>query len=189
MNPVSGTNLRDLKSNCSSRIISWSRNQGWSWATMKLYICDWVYFNTQEPKISAIMLTNAESEVQERIGCQKMILLTMSYWPSYHMIQSWPSVFFGHFSSHNDLPWNIRKFIHNKIHTVNFTYDLRNISPWSRSAWSHTDLNRLKQGRVGAQVSLWVFWLSEISWPYNLWLGKDLGGWQQDEGRPNQVLS
>ncbi|TRY62028.1 hypothetical protein TCAL_01500 [Tigriopus californicus] len=57
-------------------------------------------------------------------------------------------------SSHNDLPWNIRKFIHNKIHTVNFTYDLRNISPWSRSAWSHTDLNRLKQGRVGAQ--LWV---------------------------------
>lgn len=55
---------------------------------------------------------------------------------------------------HNDLPWNIRKFIHNKIHTVNFTYDLRNISPWSRSAWSHTDLNRLKQGRVGAQ--LWV---------------------------------
>ena len=56
-------------------------------------------------------------------------------------------------SRHNDLPWNIRKFIHNKLHTVNFTYDLRNISPWSKSQWSHTDLNRLKQGRVGAQVN------------------------------------
>ncbi len=57
-------------------------------------------------------------------------------------------------SRHNDLPWNIRKFIHNQLHQVNFTYDLRNISPWSKSQWSHTDLNRLKQGRVGAQF--WV---------------------------------
>ena len=57
-------------------------------------------------------------------------------------------------SRHNDLPWNIRKFIHNKLKTVNFTYDLRNISPWSKSPWSHTDLNRLRQGMVGAQI--WV---------------------------------
>ena len=58
-------------------------------------------------------------------------------------------------SRHNDLPWNIRKFIHNQLQTVNLTYDLRNISPWSKSQWSHTDLNRLRQGRVGAQVSEW----------------------------------
>lgn len=58
------------------------------------------------------------------------------------------------FSRHNDLPWNIRKFIHNQLHTVNFTYDLRNVSPWSTSKWSHTDLNRLRQGMVGAQM--WV---------------------------------
>ena len=55
---------------------------------------------------------------------------------------------------HNDLPWNIRKFIHNKLNTVNFTHDLRSVSPWSRSPWSHTDLKRLREGMVGAQ--LWV---------------------------------
>ena len=53
---------------------------------------------------------------------------------------------------HNDLPWNIRKFIHNKLNTVNFTHDLRSVSPWSESPWSHTDLKRLKEGMVGAQV-------------------------------------
>ena len=55
--------------------------------------------------------------------------------------------------SHNDLPWNIRKFIHNKLKTVNFTTDLRKVDPWSTSKWSHTDIPRLRKGMVGAQVS------------------------------------
>lgn len=34
-----------------------------------------------------------------------------------------------------------------------FDEDLRNVMPWARSHWSHTDLQRLKKGRVSAQVS------------------------------------
>lgn len=30
--------------------------------------------------------------------------------------------------------------------------DLKTVPPWSHSNWSHTDLNRLKKGRVSAQV-------------------------------------
>ena len=56
------------------------------------------------------------------------------------------------YSSHNDLPWNIRKFIHNKLHLVNLTTDLRMFKPWSDSVWSHTDLLRMNQGIVGGQV-------------------------------------
>ncbi|KAI9585915.1 hypothetical protein GQX74_001762 [Glossina fuscipes] len=53
---------------------------------------------------------------------------------------------------HNDLPWNIRKFLHNKLNDFNFNEDLRNVMPWARSHWSHTDLTRLKKGRVSAQA-------------------------------------
>ncbi|XP_063594370.1 dipeptidase 1-like [Penaeus indicus] len=58
---------------------------------------------------------------------------------------------------HNDLPWNIRKFMHNKLHSFNFTAELDQLRPWSRSSWSHTDLPRLREGRVGAQ-----FWVSYV---------------------------
>ncbi|CAK1603158.1 unnamed protein product [Parnassius mnemosyne] len=58
---------------------------------------------------------------------------------------------------HNDLPWNIRKFLHNRIKDFRFEEDLRTISPWATSSWSHTDLPRLKQGRVAAQ-----FWAAYV---------------------------
>lgn len=51
---------------------------------------------------------------------------------------------------HNDLPWNIRRFAHNRLEYVNFTDGLVN-DPWYKSPWSHTDLPRLKRGLVGAQ--------------------------------------
>ena len=54
---------------------------------------------------------------------------------------------------HNDLPWNIRKFVHNQLREFNFNADLRSVVPWSKSAWSHTDLLRLKRGMVGGQVN------------------------------------
>ncbi|KAK9510066.1 hypothetical protein O3M35_004932 [Rhynocoris fuscipes] len=53
---------------------------------------------------------------------------------------------------HNDLPWNIRKFVHNRLNEFRFGEDLRGVPPWSLSAWSHTDLQRLKAGQVSAQV-------------------------------------
>ena len=55
---------------------------------------------------------------------------------------------------HNDLPWNIRKFVHNKLDTVNFTHNLKYIDPWAKSRWSHTDIGRMVGGQIGCQVSL-----------------------------------
>ncbi|XP_058988302.1 dipeptidase 1-like isoform X1 [Musca domestica] len=52
---------------------------------------------------------------------------------------------------HNDLPWNIRKFLKNQLKDFHFAGDLRQVQPWSNSAWSHTDLRRLKEGMVSAQ--------------------------------------
>ncbi|XP_015431506.1 PREDICTED: dipeptidase 1 [Dufourea novaeangliae] len=54
---------------------------------------------------------------------------------------------------HNDLPWNIRKFLKNQLREFRFD-DLRDTQPWARSAWSHTDLRRLKEGMVAAQELL-----------------------------------
>ncbi|XP_073825273.1 uncharacterized protein isoform X1 [Musca autumnalis] len=58
---------------------------------------------------------------------------------------------------HNDLPWNIRKFLHNKLNDFNFNEDLREVAPWKVSQWSHTDLTRLKKGKVSAQ-----FWAAYV---------------------------
>ncbi|XP_063236741.1 dipeptidase 1-like [Bacillus rossius redtenbacheri] len=58
---------------------------------------------------------------------------------------------------HNDLPWNIRKFVHNQLREFNFAADLRSVTPWSKSAWSHTDLKRLRRGMVGGQ-----FWVAYV---------------------------
>ncbi|XP_069694827.1 dipeptidase 1-like isoform X1 [Periplaneta americana] len=58
---------------------------------------------------------------------------------------------------HNDLPWNIRKFLKNQLVNFRFAEDLRDMSPWSRSSWSHTDLLRLREGMVAAQ-----FWSAYV---------------------------
>ncbi|XP_023703746.1 dipeptidase 1 [Cryptotermes secundus] len=58
---------------------------------------------------------------------------------------------------HNDLPWNIRKFVHNQLRDFKFNEDLRSVAPWSKSAWSHTDLLRLRRGMVGGQ-----FWAAYV---------------------------
>lgn len=55
---------------------------------------------------------------------------------------------------HNDLPWNVRKFVHNQLGEVNLSSDLGRVDPWARSDWSHTDIPRLRAGLVGAQVNL-----------------------------------
>lgn len=58
---------------------------------------------------------------------------------------------------HNDLPWNIRNFVHNQLAEFEFDKDLRQVVPWSKSAWSQTDLPRLRQGMVGGQVGSRIF--------------------------------
>lgn len=57
---------------------------------------------------------------------------------------------------HNDLPWNIRNFVHNQLAEFDFDKDLRQVAPWSKSAWSQTDLVRLRQGMVGGQVIILI---------------------------------
>ncbi|XP_034938112.1 dipeptidase 1 isoform X3 [Chelonus insularis] len=59
-------------------------------------------------------------------------------------------------SRHNDLPWNIRKFLKNQLRNFQF-HDLKRVHPWSQTAWSHTDLKRLKEGMVAAQ-----FWSAYV---------------------------
>ncbi|XP_043501807.1 dipeptidase 1-like [Polistes fuscatus] len=58
---------------------------------------------------------------------------------------------------HNDLPWNIRNFVHNQLADFDFDKDLRQVAPWSKSNWSQTDLVRLRQGMVGGQ-----FWAAYV---------------------------
>lgn len=58
---------------------------------------------------------------------------------------------------HNDLPWNIRNFVHNQLAEFDFDKDLQQVAPWSKSAWSQTDLVRLRQGMVGGQ-----FWAAYV---------------------------
>lgn len=58
---------------------------------------------------------------------------------------------------HNDLAWNVRKFLHNKIGDFNLSAGLEGLEPWARSRWSHTDIPRLRLGQVGAQ-----FWSAYV---------------------------
>jgi membrane dipeptidase len=55
------------------------------------------------------------------------------------------------FCSHNDFPWTLRNYAKNQIGALNIT-DLTKLEPWASSPSSHTDINRLRQGKVGAQV-------------------------------------
>jgi len=57
------------------------------------------------------------------------------------------------FYRHNDLPWNIRSYVHNQLGELKLNESLKEVVPWSSSPWSHTDIPRLRQGMVGGQVS------------------------------------
>lgn len=52
---------------------------------------------------------------------------------------------------HNDLPWNLRKFLRNQINEVELDTDLTLVEPFSKSKYSHTDLPRMREGMIGAQ--------------------------------------
>ena len=71
---------------------------------------------------------------------------------------------------HNDLPWNIRKFVHNKLETVNLTHNLKYVDPWAKSPWSHTDIGRMITGQIGCQVSHWIIILPAAADPYDTML-------------------
>ncbi|XP_057664627.1 dipeptidase 1-like isoform X1 [Diorhabda carinulata] len=57
---------------------------------------------------------------------------------------------------HNDLPWNLRKFVHNKLFNLNLS-SISDREPWATSKWSHTDIPKLRAGLLGAQ-----FWSAYV---------------------------
>lgn len=54
---------------------------------------------------------------------------------------------------HNDFPYSLRRYESNQVGDLDI-YDLTTVEPWASSSSSHTDINRLRQGKVGAQVSI-----------------------------------
>ncbi|XP_055589530.1 dipeptidase 1-like [Uranotaenia lowii] len=59
---------------------------------------------------------------------------------------------------HNDLPHNLYSYERNKINNFNLDQDLRQVPVWSESPYSHTDIPRLLEGKVGAQ-----FWVAYVA--------------------------
>lgn len=53
---------------------------------------------------------------------------------------------------HNDLPYSLYELEQNILSNFTFNSDLRLIPKWAASPSSHTDLPRLRQGKVGGQV-------------------------------------
>lgn len=53
---------------------------------------------------------------------------------------------------HNDFPWSTRNLLQNDLTGLNFNMNLSTIEPWASYSLDHTDLPRLKEGRVGGQV-------------------------------------
>ena len=55
------------------------------------------------------------------------------------------------FDGHNDVPWQLRQRFENRIVGFDFTDTLDTADPEHNEAAMHTDIRRLRQGRVGAQ--------------------------------------
>lgn len=53
------------------------------------------------------------------------------------------------------MPWTLRNYANNQVGILNIT-DLTNVEPWASSSSSHTDVIRLRQGKVGAQVNIYI---------------------------------
>lgn len=58
---------------------------------------------------------------------------------------------------HNDLPHNLYRLEKNQLVNFNFDSDLKAHPIWGNTASSHTDLPRLRTGRVGGQ-----FWVAYV---------------------------
>ncbi|XP_076058203.1 dipeptidase 1-like isoform X2 [Oratosquilla oratoria] len=69
-----------------------------------------------------------------------------------HLLRDVPLI-----DGHNDLAWNIRNFVHNKLEKVDLSRNLSAVEPWGGSAWSHTDIARMRHGMIGAQ-----FWAAYV---------------------------
>uniref|UniRef100_A0A336MUI8 Dipeptidase n=1 Tax=Culicoides sonorensis TaxID=179676 RepID=A0A336MUI8_CULSO len=58
---------------------------------------------------------------------------------------------------HNDLPYNIYRLEHDRLKNFNLDSDLKKHPKWGNISSSHTDLPRLRKGKVGGQ-----FWVAYV---------------------------
>ena len=58
--------------------------------------------------------------------------------------------------THNDFPFTVGKYLDFDVSKLDME-DLTLMEPWKSSAWSRTDIKRLRKGMVGAQ-----FWVSFV---------------------------
>ena len=54
---------------------------------------------------------------------------------------------------HNDFAFGIRQLLQNNITALDFNSNLSAAEPWASYPHDHTDLPRLREGRVGGQVN------------------------------------
>uniref|UniRef100_A0A182PEP3 Dipeptidase n=1 Tax=Anopheles epiroticus TaxID=199890 RepID=A0A182PEP3_9DIPT len=59
---------------------------------------------------------------------------------------------------HNDLPWNLYNYERNQINKFELNADLKAHPVWGPATNSHTDIPRLREGKVGAQ-----FWVAYVA--------------------------
>ncbi len=59
---------------------------------------------------------------------------------------------YNNVSRHNDLPWSLREHVKNDLRKFDFTANLTQVEPWKSDPYSHTDLPRIREGRLGGQV-------------------------------------
>ncbi|ODM90881.1 Dipeptidase 1, partial [Orchesella cincta] len=58
---------------------------------------------------------------------------------------------------HNDLPWTMRQLASNDLRKFDLSKDLTVVEPWASASTSHTDIPRLRKGKVGG-----VFWIAYV---------------------------
>ncbi|XP_035710280.1 dipeptidase 1-like [Folsomia candida] len=52
---------------------------------------------------------------------------------------------------HNDFPWTLKRLVFDDLRRLNFSQDLTQVEPWASDVMSHTDIPRIKRGRLGGQ--------------------------------------
>lgn len=67
------------------------------------------------------------------------------------------NAFHTHGCSHNDFAMGLRDLLRNDLTSFNFNMDLSSIEPWASYYADHTDLPRLRTGKVGGQVWIWYY--------------------------------
>ena len=73
---------------------------------------------------------------------------------SFLIVIKYKVTFFVDFCSHNDFPMVLRMLLQNDLTGFNFNSNLSAIDMFANSGLDHTDLPRMREGRLQGQVPL-----------------------------------